>query len=155
MAGDKSKRPGSFGSSLGLLAALLLLVFLAYALFVRFGTPRVDPLRESNPGDLEGARIQVEVLNGSGVDRLAALARTYLRERGFDVIAVGNYARSDVEESFILDHVGDRPAAEKVAAAIGLPPDRIEDASSPDALHDVSLVLGMDYELLKPYKPSP
>lgn len=136
-----------------LVTAVVLLVVLAYALIVRFSTPRVDPLRESNPGQLQGARIQVEVLNGSGVDQLAAVARTYLRERGFDVIAVGNYARSDVEESFILDHVGDRPAAEKVAAAVGLSPDRIEDASSPDALHDVSIVLGMDYEILNPYKP--
>ncbi len=140
-------------SSLSLLAALVLLAILAYAVIVRFATPRVDPLRESNPGRLQGALIQVEVLNGSGVDQLAAVARTYLRERGFDVVAVGNFDRSDVEYSFILDHVGDRPAAEKVAAAIGLSTDQIEDASSPDALHDVTLILGMDFETLKPYQP--
>ena len=148
----KDVKGGGLTLSLITVAAVVVAAVLVYGLVIRFGTPRVDPLRESNPGQLEGARIQIELLNGCGVDNVAAKARTYMRRLGFDVIGVGNYATSDVEASFVIDHVGDRVAAGKVAAALGLDENAIREEVSADAVFDASVVLGRDFATLEPYR---
>lgn len=152
MGRDEKARSGGRALNVALLLAVVVACTLLYALATRFGTPRADPLRVENPAGLVGERIQVEVLNGCGVDQLAARARFFLRDRGFDVVGVGNYNESDVRETFVIDRVGDHASAAKVAAVLGLGADRIRAIPNPDSLFDATVVLGADYATLEPFK---
>jgi hypothetical protein len=86
---------------------------------------------------------QVQVLNGSGVPELAQRAAAVLRERGLDVVAVGNADASDYERTVVLLRRGRRGVAGQVARALG----RGEVVQQLDAtlLVDVTVVLGRDY----------
>lgn len=137
----------------GALAALgVVAVVLIYGLATRFLTPRADPVRESNPGDLVGDIIQVEVRNACGVAGLAADATRYLRRHGFDVVEVGDYTSFDEEHSFVIDRVGDPASAAKVARAMGIPEERVIQEIRLDYYLDASVVLGLDYENLHPFR---
>lgn len=134
--------------SIGIALAVTVALVLVYGLVVGVVAPRVDPVRVTNPADLEGTTIQIEILNGCGIDNLAAEARTHMRRRGFDVVGVGNYASQDVDTSFVVDHTGDLQAARKVASAIGIPVEHIRQETEEDALLDATVVIGRDYESL-------
>lgn len=142
-------------SNMGMNAVLLVLgavaIVLTYSLVTRALTPRVDPLRESNAAGLVGEIIQVEVRNGCGVSGLAAETTMYLRERGFDVVEVGDYHRFDEPVSRVVDRVGDLESARKVAAALGIPEDHVEQDIGPEYYLDATVILGRDYEELRPF----
>ncbi len=139
---------------LNILLSLALVVagILLYAFVTRMAAPRVDPLRETNPGDLAGRVIQVEILNGCGIDDLAARTRNYIREHGFDVVKVGNFVRADVDSSMVIDRVGDLQSARKVANVMGISHDRVVQEIDHDVFLDASIVLGRDYQSLRPFK---
>ncbi len=88
-------------------------------------------------------RVRVEVLNGSGVPGVAALARDHLRDQGFDVVFFGNAPSFDREGSVVLDRVGSPGLAEGVARALGIAEVETEPDSS--LLLDVSVILGQDW----------
>ena len=135
-----------------LLAVLaVVLIVLVYGFATRFLTPRVDPVRETNPARLIGDIIQVEVRNGCGIAGLAADATMYLRRQGFDVVEVGDYSSFDEEHSFVVDRVGDMESAVKVAHALGIPEERVVQEIRLDYYLDASVVLGKDYETLRPF----
>ena len=136
--------------TLALLLAGAIAAFLLYAFGVRVLAPRVDAQREVPGGQLVGQVIQVEVRNGCGVPDLAAITTEYLRRHGFDVVETGNYERSDVQRSVVIDRVGDEESAAKVARILGLPEDRVERDLNPELFLDASVVIGMDYEILRP-----
>ena len=125
---------------------------LLYALVARSFLPRTDAVREANPAQLVGDILQIEVRNGCGVSGLAATATMFLRERGFDVVEVGDYDRFDVERSMVIDRVGDLEAARKVAAALGMDESRVHQDVRPDLYLDASVILGKDYETLEPFE---
>lgn len=136
-------------------AALLILgtavVVLAYSLVTRAFAPRVDPHRASETGALVGEIIQVEVRNGCGVSGLAAETTMYLRRMGFDVVEVGDYSSFDQQYSLVIDRVGDLESARKVAAALGIPEERVVQEIRPEYYLDASVVIGLDYESLRPF----
>ena len=133
---------------LGLLALVLL-----YALVSRSLSPSAAPEREQEADPaLIGDIIQVEVLNGCGEAGLAGQATSYLRQHGFDVVGNGNYTAFDVEQSFVIDRVGNAASAQRVAQALGLTEDRIKHIPDPDLYLDVSIVLGKDYKQLPVFK---
>lgn len=104
---------------------------------------RGTPARERRPGaDVhapEGVRIRVEVLNAGGVRGLGRLATLYLRERGFDVVSVGN-ASAHADSSLVLDRTGHPEWARLVARAMG----GVRTEARPDssAYVDVTVLLG-------------
>ncbi len=130
----------------------IVMVVLVYGLTTRFFTPRVDPVRESNPAQLVGDIIQVEVRNGCGISGLAAETTMFLRRHGFDVVEVGDYTSFEEDYSFIIDRVGDVASAKKVAHVLGIPEERIVQEIRPDYYLDASVVLGKDYENLRPFQ---
>lgn len=150
---------GSDGSSLvnlglvvfGLGVLLLLYAFVTGSFVTSWGT-EADPEREDNPADLVGDIIQVDVRNGCGVPGLATRMTDYLRDRGFDVVEMGNYTSFDQQETVVLDRVGDSTAAHRVAAALGLPEDRVRQEIRPEYYLDASIIIGADYETLKPFE---
>lgn len=125
---------------------------LLYGLATRTLVPAPDPERSAGSTELVGTIIQVEVRNGAGVDRLAAETMRFLRERGFDVVDVGNYKTFDREHSVVIDRVGDREAAKKVAEALGLPPTRVRREIRRQYYLDASVIIGDDYEQLRPFQ---
>lgn len=96
--------------------------------------------------------IKVEVLNGCGVQGIAARVRGILRDRGFDVMSYGNAARLNYGKTHIIvrskGEFGDK-AAEVLARSIGVDADQIRverDASLVDI--DVTVILGLDHRNL-------
>ncbi len=101
-------------------------------------------------GDAAGEIIQLDVLNGCGVRGIAQDFTDYLRKRNFDVVQSANYKTFDVEESLVIDRTGDLAAARKVAYALGIDEKNIVQQINPDYYLNVSVVIGRDYEQLKP-----
>jgi hypothetical protein len=143
----------------GLLNALLIalglgVLVLVYALVTRTTQPRPEPSRASSSTKLVGDIIQVEVLNGAGVDHLASQTTVFLRDQGFDVVSTGNAASFDHEHSVVIDRVGDVESAERVARALGIPAERVRQEVRTDYYLDASVILGEDYRQLHPFESS-
>ena len=97
--------------------------------------------------------IQVEILNGCGVNGVAKSFQEYLRNQGFDVVNTENYTennklRWDVEYSFIIDHVGNPEQARSIARSLKIPEDRVVEKNTPNPIYDISVVIGKDYRQL-------
>ncbi|MDX1488879.1 MAG: LytR C-terminal domain-containing protein, partial [Acidiferrobacterales bacterium] len=97
--------------NVALLALGLVVLVLLYGFVTRSFAPRTDPAREDNPTNLVGDILQVEVRNGCGVSGLAAEMTRFLRDQGFDVVEVGDHTVFDLEQSVVVDRVGDLEAA--------------------------------------------
>lgn len=149
--GSRRSKLASLSTSAAIVVFGVLVLALAYSLVTRVLAPRVDPVREENTGQLVGEIIQVEVRNGCGVAGLAARTTLFLRDHGFDVVEVGDYESFDVALSKVVDRVGDLASARKVAAVLGIPEDRVEQDIRPEYYLDASVVIGRDYEALRPF----
>ena len=125
---------------------------LGYAFVSNVLAPSQDPVREENPAELVGQTIQIEVRNGSGVTGLAAEATHFLRREGFDVVEVGDHTSFDQQRTLVVDRVGDPASARKVAAALGLSEDHVVEDIRRDFFLDASVIIGLDYETLKPFQ---
>jgi len=100
--------------------------------------PPVDPAARPP----EGVRIRVQVLNASGVRGQARRATMELRDRGFDVVEIGN-ASERRDSTLVLSRAGEADWAERVARALGGVPVEVR----PDSSHylEVSVLLGGDW----------
>ncbi len=138
--------------AIGGLSVLVLL----YALATRTLFTGPSPERPaSDSSELVGSIIQVEVRNGAGVDHLAERTTQYLRDRGFDVVEVGNHSSFDQKRSVVIDRIGNREAARTVAEALGIPPKRVRQEIRRQYYLDASVILGHDYEHLRPFQEAP
>ena len=140
--------------NIALVAVVLLVGVLLYGLVTRTTAPRTTPTRDAaaSLGEEPGADpIQVEIRNAIGVDGLGRQATTFLRRRGFDVVEVGNAPRR--EASAVLVRAGTEAYARRVAAAMGLPDDRVEPGGPlADYDPDVAVYIGADYPNLAPFR---
>lgn len=91
---------------------------------------------------LEGERIVVEVLNGSGRRGLARAATRVLRQAGFDVVYFGNVSET-VGSTQALARRGDSAAAVRVARSLGATQVRV--VTDTLLRVDVTVLLGSDY----------
>jgi len=146
------QRIGRWFTTLALLIVGAAVLVLAYAFVSNSFSPTADPTRADNPADLVGETIQVEVRNGSGITGLAAQTTHFLRRQGFDVVEVGDHTSFDQQRTVIVDRVGDPASAERVAAALGLSSDHVEQDIRPDFFLDASVIIGLDYEQLVPFQ---
>ncbi len=99
-----------------------------------------------------GHIIRVEVLNGCGVRKLAALYREFLRDQGIDVIRSKNADNSEYEKTIIIRRKGSQGIAEELSRIMGVDPAKIETISSPDAVIDATIIIGQDYDDLTSFK---
>lgn len=148
---DFRSRWSNLTVNLGIIVFGIGAVILLYALVSRQFTPRSDTERGVSASQLVGEIIQVEVRNGCGVPDLAAMTTRFLRGKGFDVVEVGDYEVFDVERSIVVDRIGDIESAKKIAAALGLPPDRVEQEIREDYYLDASIIIGKDYQMMRPF----
>lgn len=108
---------------------------------------------DSKKGDVApGQVIQIDLLNGCGVNGAASKFTGYLRARGYDVVEMKNYKTSDVRESLVIDRTGNVETAQKVAYALGVKEKNIIQQINQNYFVDVSVVVGKDFNALKPYQ---
>ena len=137
--GKRSSSPSKKGPlGVTLIFFSLMVVIFLYSLITR--SPRKPP--QAFP-----AVTRVQVLNGCGVDGLAAKVAKLLRRQGYDVVDVEN--TSLLLESLIVDRVGNRDAARKLAKLLGVGEENIIQQSCDYLELDLTVILGRDYKELK------
>ena len=129
-------------------AAIAVLGLFVLVLAYSFVT-RVSTLPDQEDGAVRDI-IQVEVRNGCGIGGLAGVMTLFLREHGYDVVEVGDYESFDVLRSMVIDRVGNLETARKVAEELGI--EQVEQDIRPEYFLDASVVIGLDYETLRPFK---
>ena len=95
--------------------------------------------------------IQVEILNGTGENRVGAIFRDYLKKKGYDVVELGNYKSSDVEKTMIIDRIGDTKKAQRISDVLGISGRFISQQINRELYIDASIIIGKDFNELKPY----
>ncbi len=109
----------------------------------------------TGPAEPDGDIIQVEVRNGCGVSGLAESMRQFLRQKGFDVVEVGNHSSFNQAKTIVVDRVGNLEAARRVAASLGLSEERVKQELRQDYFLDASVIIGQDYASLPPFADTP
>ena len=136
---------------LGWLGALALAAALI-AFVVSFVTGLGGSAGERVTGDAErggerldriGPRIRVEVLNAGGVAGMARRATEQLRDRGFDVVYMGNAATFQQDSTVVYARTADLEAARRVAEALGT--DSVVLEPDPQLYLDATVHLGKDW----------
>lgn len=146
-----ASRSGNLLLNLALGVVLVVAAVLVWSFSQRVSSPRPDPNRLENPAGLIGDVIQLDVRNATGVDNLAAEMRQYLIDLGFDVVEMGNYEGGILQETVILDRIGNPDAVEQVALALGVDSTRIREERKPTWFLDASIVIGNDFRSIKPF----
>ena len=123
-------------------------VFLSYSLYLKI--QNISQNNNKSQQEVASAIIQVEVLNGCGVDGIAAKFTDFLRQKNFDVVQVGNYTSDNIDETMVIDRIGNRANAEKLAEALGIEKRNIIQQLNKDYFLDATLVIGKDYNKLEP-----
>lgn len=132
-----------------LLAAVI--IYMSYSLFIKFGNNQKEKITQNS--DQEASEIiQVEVLNGCGVSGVGERFTDFLRNNGFDVVNMGNYISYDVNETLVIDRIGNMANAYKVAKTLGVKEESVIQQLNNDYFLDVSIVIGRDYYNLQPLK---
>ncbi|MAT40186.1 MAG: hypothetical protein CL946_11345 [Ectothiorhodospiraceae bacterium] len=150
-AKKKSLNPKSFILNI-VIAVLGIAVFVLFYMFIT-STVTHKPVewKTKTEGRTEqGEIIQLNVLNGCGVKGLAQKFTDYLRHRNFDVVESSNYKTFDVENSLVIDRMGNLENAEQVAYALGIAKEHVIQQINPDYHLHVSVIIGKDYNELKP-----
>ena len=144
----KSTSSFILNSIIVLLSAII--IFISYSLYSNLSTRNSNdfPLRKKS----NSSQIQVEVLNGCGVSGVADTLTDYLRNHNFDVVQIGNYISYDVEKSIVIDRTGNMINAFKVADTLGIDHKNVIQQMNSNYFLDVSLIIGKDFNNLKPFK---
>ena len=134
----------------GILAGSALLFFLSNGNILSRFIAR--PASERPGNNNTGRRIQVSVLNGSGIPGIAMKVTEHLRSLGYDVVEIGNYERSRIDRSLVIDWMNDTTVAGKIAEAMGIQQEWIVRKKSTRELVDISVILGNDHRQLIPLR---
>ncbi len=119
-----------------------------------FTTDAPLPQRAQEPAERlaeEGAVIQV--LNGTGMEGLASFVTGLLEQQNLQTLSPDNADRSDYTESLVIIYTGKTYTPEYLARFLGLPPTAVVHGSDPNAEHDISVILGADYQPPDDYQP--
>jgi len=132
-------------------ALVAIIIFMSYSLFLKF-SDRFGFNGKQGKKQVASEIIQLEVLNGCGVSGVADRFTDFLREHKFDVVNVGNYVSFNVDETLVIDRIGNMANAKKVAEELGVPRTNVIQQLNDNYFLDVSVIIGKDYYKLKPIK---
>ena len=126
----------------------LMVLGLLGSLVWRIANPPISAL--ANEDDPRSA-IQIEVVNASGRQGAGKRAMDFYRKRGFDVVEISS-SSDRPKRSMVIDRLGDKQSALKVAASIGIADSLV--VSGVDSLRFLraSVVLGADLDKLKAFE---
>jgi hypothetical protein len=152
---SNSKTPNTRKSPSGIVLNIFITLLAAIVLFMSYSI--YLKLKSNDPGEVTDKAIaseiiQLEVLNGCGKSGIAETFTEFLRTRNMDVVNRGNYRSFEIENSFVIDRSGNIANAEKVADVLGINRKNIVQQLNDEYLLDVSLVIGKDFNNLKPLK---
>lgn len=130
-----------------------LLASLGYGVWQHFHPPAPAPAAPVSadggqapaPVRPPSGRVRVQVLNATRTSGLARTATDVLRDRGFDVVEMGNARGFSPDSSVVLDRVGHVEPARQVADALGIR--RVESKRDSNLVLDVTVVLGSDWRV--------
>ena len=92
--------------------------------------------------------MQIEVLNGCGVDGVADMFTDSLRKKNIDVVNTGNYRSYNIDNSIVIDRTGIIINAEYLAEIIGIDNKQVIQQKNKNYFLDVTLIIGKDYKQL-------
>ena len=98
-----------------------------------------------------GHKIEVEVLNGCAIPKLALMYTLYLRSEGIDIEAYKNADNSNYIETTILHHRGEIERAFELAEIMMMDKNKIIEDKDENLMFDLTLILGKDYVELPSY----
>jgi len=138
---------------LNILVFLLLtvIIYLSYSLFVKLNSHEITEIELRDYGK-HSEIIQVEVLNGCGVSGIADLFTDYLRENDVDVVKTGNYIQFDIDETIVIDRIGNKANSNYVAELLNVREANSITQINNDYFVDVTLIIGRDYFKQTPIK---
>jgi hypothetical protein len=155
---EKSEREDERGGRRNIALRICLALFLVGALIAlyllaneNFSNRASDPYPVPEP---VGRRLDVEVLDGVGNARIAQRVTDYLRAQGYDVVEMKKSIDGVADRSFVLDRAGDLDAAKRVAAALGIPADKVYQKIDRNLYLDVTVTVGKDFSKLKAFRSS-
>lgn len=90
--------------------------------------------------------VQLEILNGTDINGLAARTQDLYENFGFEVLRIGNADRNDYEETVIIDRSGNLQGAERVGDVIRSSNVREGSPLPENENVDVTIVLGKDFD---------
>jgi hypothetical protein len=130
-----------------------LTIYLGYSIIIKLNDKPKMVEEVENLKNQPAEIIQVEVLNGCGISGVADRFTDFLRNKNVDVVNIGNYSSFDIEETFVIDRVGNKANAFKVADFLGISrkSNSITQLNE-DLFLDVTIVIGKDYYKLNPLK---
>jgi hypothetical protein len=148
---DTKKKRSPAGIILNIFIVFLagIVLFMSYSIYLKITRSNTPPPEEQQKA---AEIVQLEVLNGCGASGIAEKFTDYLRTRNFDVVSRGNYRSFDIDNSFVIDRTGNVANAEKVADILGIDRKYIVQQMNNEYFLDVSLVIGRDFNNLKPLK---
>ncbi len=128
-----------------------IIVYLSYSLFIKLNSSEKieSEIRTTNkPAEI----IQAEVLNGCGVSGLADRFTDFLRDNNVDIVKTGNYVKFDVEETMVIDRIGNKANALFVAELLNVKEGNAFTNINNDYFVDVTIIIGRDYFKQSPIK---
>ena len=95
---------------------------------------------------------QIEVLNGCGAPGIASSVTEFLREKGFDVVYMGNYKNFGVKKCSVVSLIDDNTYAKQIATVLGISEKNVSVKTDRKKQLAASLILGEDFNNLVPFK---
>lgn len=96
--------------------------------------------------------LQVEVLNGCGVPKIADRFTAYLRKNGYDVVRTDNYESFNVPATLVIDRGGGLAPARGLAETLGVPKREVISETHDMYMVDATVVLGKNFRTLAAWK---
>lgn len=116
-----------------------------------FINPSVSSVRTDSVAPTKVERhIQVTVRNECGANDVAMDFTNFLRKRGFDVVETDNGSEFDLKTTMVIDATGNYQNAVRVAEALGVRKKNVITRLDPHAYVDVIVLIGRDFNDLKP-----
>ena len=122
-------------------AGVLVVIVVATALISRQVTGTVFGIGSADHAP-SGVRIRVQVLNATSTRGLAQRATDHLRDRGFDVVEIGNN-REKMDSTLVLDRSNHPDWALRVASAMGGA--RVLERPDTSRYLDITVLIGGDW----------
>jgi LCP family protein required for cell wall assembly len=93
----------------------------------------------------------LEVLNGAGTPGLGAQMAAFLKEQGFDVVAIGNAERNDYAKTVIIDYAGNSQTVALLAQILQVSEGNIQmEKGAQPGLGNLRIIVGKDFALPSP-----
>ncbi|PIQ09049.1 MAG: hypothetical protein COW71_08680 [Ignavibacteriales bacterium CG18_big_fil_WC_8_21_14_2_50_31_20] len=127
------------------------IIYLGYSLFIKLSNNEKNEIeirKAQKPAEI----IQLEVLNGCGVSGVADRFTDFLRANDIDVVKTGNYIQFDIDETIVIDRIGNKSNALYVANLLNVKEGNAITQINNDYFVDVTVIIGRNYFKQSPIK---